>query len=622
MPGWALLGAHLRIFLLITALSVAVYANSFYNSFHFDDQHYIVTNPYIRDLSNIPTFFKSSQYSSFEKMFTGHYRPLLVTSYALNYAISDLNPVGYHLVNLGFHTGSAFLVFLILEAMLGSSGLPATFTALAVAFIFAVHPFNSEVVNYITARSSVMCSFFYLLSFYCWILFRNVAAGFSLRPMSTPYYLASLLAFLLAMLTKEIAITLPVMLVLYDMYFYRSTPKSATRRCYHLSYLPYILLGAVPYLIYRFRVYGGIGLSGGTRDFYTNLLTQSKVLLKYMQLMILPLGLSIEHDIATSNSIYDVSLIISIVALLFIVTTAYLLFKRGGEWKVLSFFLLWFFITLLPTTLLPLNAILQENRGYLAGIGFPLFAGICVGKLPRQASTPLLLILISLLSIMTIQRNRVWKDDYALWRDAANKSPNSARVHDNLGLAYIGRGEYDLAIAEFQRTLELHPLYYLAYYNAGVVYQLQNSLDLARDSYEECLKINPQYFRAYYNLGILYRKTGDLDKAIQAYEKAISLDQRHSFVYNNLGVALTDRGQTDKAESVFKKAVELDPGYEKAYFNLGNLYYKAGKYGLAAGAYRSSLKIKPDYKEAREMLKAALNPPIPPLLKGGKGGLQ
>jgi len=193
---------RLKIFLLIAALSSVVYANSLSNSFHFDDQHYIVANPYIRDLSNIPSFFKSTRYSSFELTFTGHYRPLLVASYALNYAIGGLNPAGYHAVNLLFHVGSAFLVFLILEAMLGggrsedrskrqeargkkseirsqiapSCILPLDscfYIAFSAALIFAVHPFNAEVVNYITARSSVMCSFFYLLAFYCWVKFRS-----------------------------------------------------------------------------------------------------------------------------------------------------------------------------------------------------------------------------------------------------------------------------------------------------------------------------------------------------------------------------------------------------------------------------------------------------------------
>lgn len=688
--------AHLKIFLLIAVISAAVYANSLQNSFHFDDQHFIVGNPYIRDISNIPSFFITTQYSSFERAFTGHYRPLLVTSYAINYATGGLNPAGYHVVNLLFHIGSAFLVYLIIGAMLGGSEeaaggrwhphhipphridimgggkkgeggstahcsrLAATHcTALAAALLFAVHPFNSEVVNYITARSSVMCSFFYLLSFYCWVKYRQLAVSSkqladsnehstgmnSLSAHRSPltayyYYVASLLAFVLAMLTKEIAIMLPVTLFLYDLYFHKragqeysdypgchpdtetSSGISGSKKIHYLAYLPYVLLVILPYLAYRLLVFGRV-VGTPSRKYYTNLLTQSKVLLKYLQLMFFPSGLTIDHDIAISTTIHDIYVVLSIISLLVLLGTAYFLYKRGGEWRVLSFFVLWFFITLLPTTIIPLNAILQENRGYLAGIVFPGFVGLGIGKLRASLYSRdtllnsrkklsmvspqiFLLLTLSIYSFLTIQRNSVWKNDYTLWSDAVDKAPASARAHDNLGLAYIGKGEYDLAIAEFQKTLELQPRYYLAHYNAGVVYQLQNRVDTARSSYEACIRINPGYFRAYYNLGIVYKKTGELDKAIEAYERAIALDPRHPFVYNNLGVALMEKGDPDRAAAVFKKAIEIDPRYEKAHFNLGNIYYRAGKYGLAAESYRAALRIKPDYREAGEMLKTAL----------------
>ena len=172
-------GKNFLVFILISILSYIIYANSLNNSFHFDDQHYVVENLYIRSIRNIPAFFQSPRYSSSEKPFTSHYRPLVVSSYAVNYAMGGLDPLGYHLVSLGFHIGSAFLVFLIMQAMLWST--PVYFIPLSAALIFAVHPFKSEVVNYITARSSVMCAFFYLLAFYFWVKFREneqVAWGF------------------------------------------------------------------------------------------------------------------------------------------------------------------------------------------------------------------------------------------------------------------------------------------------------------------------------------------------------------------------------------------------------------------------------------------------------------
>src|SRR3972149_8187726 len=142
-------------FLLIVSLSIIVYINAFDNGFHYDDEHYIVVNPFLEKLENIPYIFTTPRFYSDDRFFTGHYRPLVYVTYALNKLSGGNNPLGYHVVNLAFHVGSAMLLYLIIRAMLGGGA------ALTAALIFAVHPFNSEVVNYITARSSVMSWFFY-----------------------------------------------------------------------------------------------------------------------------------------------------------------------------------------------------------------------------------------------------------------------------------------------------------------------------------------------------------------------------------------------------------------------------------------------------------------------------
>src|SRR3989304_10499822 len=153
---------NITVLILLIVLTGIVYLNSLNNGFHFDDYHHIVKNKHIRSLSNIPRFFIDMNTFSFSDESSSHYRPLVLVSHAVNYSIGRLNPAGYHIMSLTFHIGTAFLLYLILKTMLGGGFIP-----LASALIFAVHPFNSEVVNYITARSSVMSGFFYLLSFYC-----------------------------------------------------------------------------------------------------------------------------------------------------------------------------------------------------------------------------------------------------------------------------------------------------------------------------------------------------------------------------------------------------------------------------------------------------------------------
>ncbi|MBI4715090.1 MAG: tetratricopeptide repeat protein, partial [Nitrospirae bacterium] len=597
-------------------------------------------------------FFETPRYSSFEKTFTAHYRPLVVSSYALNYAAGGLNPTGYHLVNLAFHAGSAFLVFLIVKAMLrtctpqvlslrdplhsktqwvprrsnlsagiASSASPprndSNFPALAAGLIFAVHPFNSEVVNYMTARSSVMCAFFYLLAFWCWIQYRGSEKGEQPRL----YYAASLLSFLLALLSKEVAITLPAVLWLYDLYAGRIRIDFRT----HLPHLPFILLLAVPYLLLRKMFYGAMILREFSRDPGDHLITQIEVLARYFQLLFVPLGLTIDHDVSSSRSPADPIVILSLFLLIGILATGFWLFRRSGEWHPVSYFILWFFITILPTTLLPLNAVLQENRGYLPGVGFAVFLGILLHRTARwDGRIPLflLILLVTIYSVTTFQRNRVWENDVTLWTDAVRKAPASPRAHDNLGLAYFNAGLPAESERAFLETLRLNPRHYYAYYNLGVLYQTQNRLEEAARIYRRGLSIHPLFFRAHYNLGIVLKTLGRFDEAIEIYRKAIEIDSRHPFVFNNLGVLYLQKKDYPGAEGAFRSAIEKDPNYVKAYYNLGNVYFDLGRYREAETMYREAVRIQPRFENARIALERVAEKlresPVPPFIEKDK----
>ena len=288
---------EILVLFLIALLSAIIYSNSLRNPFHFDDTHHIIDNPYLKSLRHIPDIFTDTRAFSVWEGNNRHYRPLLLLTHSINYAIGGLKPAGYRLVNLTFHAGSAFLIFLIVQAMLGSSKevagsrksevrskklevrsqklevrsqifssnfLPLTsyfYIAFTAGLIFAVHPFNSEVVNYISARSSVMSSFFYLLAFYYWMKFRSQRQApptYYLLP-TTYYYIASLLVFLAGMLTKEIVITLPIILWCYDHYFLPGKKGKAGFANYvkgFIIYTPFLLLVAFPYVVVRNLVVG------------------------------------------------------------------------------------------------------------------------------------------------------------------------------------------------------------------------------------------------------------------------------------------------------------------------------------------------------------------------------
>jgi len=590
------------LILLIFLLSI-VYFNSLENGFHFDDYHHIVDNPHLKNIKNIPSFFLDT--TKFSKTgWQNHYRPLLLVTHTINYAIGGLNPIGYHLVNLSFHVGSAFLVFLIVQAMLGRrqqvgssrkeviARLPEAteaiskrdcfgtkvprndnvcfFAAFSSALIFAVHPFNSEVVNYISARSSVMSGFFYLLAFYCWVRFRNVAAGFSLRDQggiprnlkvaTTPYYLTSLLAFLLGMLTKEVVITLPVVLWLYDLYFNR--PSSGTygtqaKACgympaltcllnwrTYIPYIPFVLLVAIPYLVLSGPLTKSLIHEGGLpRSYYVNLLTGTKVLMRYVQMLFVPAHLSVDHLVQNVHHFWEWEVIASTGFLSGILVLSLWLYRHGGiVSRIISFFIVWFFVTLLPTTLIPLEAMLQENRGYLAGISFAIIVGMMIwqaagvaagvaagfslrskSEVRKYVSIALAAILIAAFSVTTIQRNRVWKDELTLWTDTASKYPMSPRAHFALANFYKRNGDIDIAIELYRRVLELDPDYHEAHNNLGVLYFKEGKIDLAIEEFKNALSSMPAYLNARMGLGKAFMKKGEMEMAEREFEAAIAL---------------------------------------------------------------------------------------------------
>ena len=168
--------AHVKknvgVLIVFILLGIGIYLNSLQNSFHYDDRHHIVQNQYIQNPANIPLFFTEHRtFSTLSGVFL-HYRPLILVSYALNFYFGNLNPAGYHLVNLGLHIGSAFILFLIISNMMRE--MEGRFYAgVAAGLLFLTTPFNSEVVNYVTARSSVMSTFFCLLAFYFWVKYRD-----------------------------------------------------------------------------------------------------------------------------------------------------------------------------------------------------------------------------------------------------------------------------------------------------------------------------------------------------------------------------------------------------------------------------------------------------------------
>jgi len=519
---------------LIALGGLLVFANTLDNSFHYDDTHSIVDNPHLKSLANLPRFFWDP--GTFSAMPEARmYRPLLLCTYAFNYALGGHVVWGYHLVNLALHLANVWLVWLLGCRLVGRG-------AWLGALLFLIHPVVSEPVNYISNRSGLLASFFFLLGLW-WVV--RVAAGEGGRRPG----LWLTLCFAAGVASKEIAFTFPLAAALYLWLL-------APARPWRLLAGP---AGLMALYLVGTRAIIGKAVGEPVRDLSTQWATQAKAAVFYLWTLVEPVHLSVEPQFAAASGWGEGPVGLALVLL----ASAGVVLWRGGNRLALCC-AGWAALALLPTSLVPLNVLVNENRLYL-----PL-AGLCLGLgglcpwLPQGRVW--LLGLLPLVGLC-LGRNAVWQDEVSLWSDAVRKGPGMARAHVNLGKAYLESEQYQEAIDSSRRALDLNPGLDRAHYNIGMAYQHLDRPEEAVASYQRALELRPDLLEARNNLGNVYLVQGRTQDALGEYRRALAL-QPHPQVYHNLGKAHLNAGQRDSAVAAFAQAIALDPDNPEPYRGL------------------------------------------------------
>ncbi len=586
---------------LLVIISAIIYHNSLDTSFHFDDHYTVEENRSIKNLSDLRTIV------TFSKT-----RPLLFLTLALNHHFSGLNTWGYHLFNLLFHIFNVCLIYFIIsityknfispgQQMSGRGSTIALFSSL----LFAVHPIQTESVSYIISRSSVFSTFFYLLGLFLFIQFNNRDDEDNKRWL---FYLGSILCFILGMLTKEILITLPVILIIYDYCFissknYREFLPRLTR-----NHLPFILI-MIGFFIFRYFLVGTLGNPAQVRAVFTNVLTEGRVIINYFRLLFFPVNLNPDPDFPISNSLLEPPVIFSIAMIIFMLIIGLRLYSSN---KPIFFGTLWFFITILPTSsIIPLRDVMAEHRLYLPSVGFFLVFSVvmnagfefCRRRLSFRGMDNIFLLglvaLFTFFSLGTVTRNADWKDEVSLWKDTVKKSPNKARPHNNFGLALKIDGIPEKAKIHYFRALELYPDYADAHYNLGLIYYDEGEKDKALKEFQETIRIQADYAKAHYNSGIVLMEKALLDESIKEYQKTIRIDPYFINAYNNLGLVYVRKGFLDQGIEQYRKGLRIDPNSQMLRTNLGAAYYEMGKKGEGEEELKRAIEINPEYMPAR-----------------------
>lgn len=617
--------------MIIILLGIVIYSNSFSCSFHFDDFPNIVDKTF-PPLTDFNSWWKLSQS-----------RLVAYYSFALNIHFNGMNVWGFHLVNLTIHLINSCLVwwltFLIFSTAIIRDHPIAKYKnelAFITALMFVSHPLATQSVTYIVQRMASLVALFYLLSIALYLKARLIN---NLSVAKYFMFAGSFLSSGLAIFTKENAFTLPFAIVLVELFFIRKEKLNVNLKNYRQLIAIMGLIGFIFIIAFKFsfKIFKSIPPNEVHAEILTPityLFTSFKVIVKYIQILILPINQVLDYDIPISTSLFEIKTLLSFLFVFSSITLASRLFKK---YRIFSFGIFWFFLTLMiETSIIPINDVIFEHRTYLPSFGFFLILSYGIYFLLRKKNKLLAFVIctciIGMNSFLTFERNKVWKDELSLWSDNVGKAPNIARPIHNRGFAYWNLGQWEKALADYSIALRNYPRYPQALSNRGVVYghfkqwekaiidyskaieidpNLVSAFSNRGTAYEElkqwekaiadytkAIELNPNYPKAYSNRGVIFEKLKLWDKAIKDYSEAIKLDPNFKLAYYNRGVAFENLKQWDKAIEDYSKMIEFDPKYKQAYIRKGYTYGEQGKWEKAIEEYNKVIEIDPSFSIA------------------------
>ncbi|HLY37998.1 MAG TPA: tetratricopeptide repeat protein [Candidatus Binatia bacterium] len=508
--------------LALAALAVVAWANSLTAPFMFDDRPAILNNSNIRQL-----WPPSVTLTAPPRSILGG-RPVVSLSLALNYAVGGLDVRGYHAFNVIVHFLSALILLGIARRTLALSprlAPAAPGLALVVAAVWLVHPVQTDAVTYVTQRTELLMGLFYLSTLY-------TAIRASHGPRSRFWETAAIVSCAIGMGCKEVMVTAPVMVMLYDRVFLYPSWAVAWRRR-RVLYVGLVATWGVlaTLLVLRPGHHFVVLMSGGRSVFerrvtpWEYLRTQFGVVARYLVLAVWPRGLCLDYGIWVARTTRDV-LPGAIVVAALVGATAWA-FRR---WPGIGFLGASFLLLLAPSsTIVPiLTETMAERRMHLPlapVITALVIAAYVLGRPTRGAfRLGLVLAVVGILSALTVQRNSDYRSEVSIWSDATRKVPSNPRAHNNLGNALLAAGDDDGAFRELTEAVRLEPDYAEAHYNLGNVYFRNGQRAEAARSYGEALRIDPELAPAHLNLGSLWFDEGRFDEAIVHYSEVLRLE--------------------------------------------------------------------------------------------------
>jgi len=596
---------------VIVVAGLVAYHNSFRGPFVFDDTDSITDNLTIRSLRSIRQVLSPPAEG---ETVTG--RPLINLSLAVNYAISRFEVWSYHVFNLVVHILAGLTLYavvrctLLLPKLQDRFGPAATFLALAVALIWTVHPLQTESVTYVVQRAESIVALLYVLTLYCVI--RGAAST-----KAVAWHVLAVLACLLGMASKEVMVSAPLIVLLYDRTFLAGSFRQALRRRWGL----YLALAATWALLAILMIQspkrgGTAGLGIGPSP-WLYMLNQFRWIVHYLRLSFWPNPVVLDYG---DNLLWRIPQVWphAIIVLGLLAATV------GAMWRQpkLGFMGAWFFAVLAPTSsVIPIAQVAAEHRMYLAlaavvGLSVMAAYGLWERLAPRLSRlrsrylrrllpATALTIIAAALVLRTVMRNRDYRSDLAIWEAAVNDWPINARAYNNVGLALDDQGRSDEAGEYVRQAIRLAPRYATAHSNLGMILAKQGKPDDAIEHIKKALEIQPNLAQAHNNMGLVLQGQGKLDQAQCHFQRALEIRPAYAEAHNNLGLLYSESSRLNEAIYHYQQAVRIRPNLAEAYNNLGLAFAQLNMLDQAIEAYQQALQFKPDLPEPRYNLLSA-----------------
>lgn len=567
-------------FALLFAL-IGVYSNHFDNTFHFDDSHCVVNNIYIRDVKNIPLFFKdATTFSSLPQ--NQSYRPMVTASYAIDYwmAGNKLDPFYFHLdMFIGYVLLCVLLYFLFLYIFNKTiEHRWNSYTALFATAFFAFHTVNAETVNYVSARSDLFSTLWLVLGLVMYFYL----------PLQRKYYLYFIPVFIGLLYKPPALMFAPILTAYLWIFVHECSIGDALSPVKWKKNYPVIFAALPAWILFVALYYFQDVMTPETwtpgNKRFNFMITQPYVVLQYIKAFFLPLHLSADTDLSAFESMTDRRFAAGILTLAAVIFLA--VFTSGKkEFRPVAFGLLWYLFALVPSSsIIPLAEVMNDHRMFFPNIGMVMAVvwtvAVFVYKHEEKIITNIAnkAVLLSLMFVVlsahaygTYQRNKVWNDAESLWYDVTVKSPKNGRGLMNYGLRMMEKGDY--ANAE--------------------------------KYYKEALKYNPYYSYLHVNLGVLHSATNRKSEAEEYFKNAERFDSKNPEVHYFYGNFLVKQKRFAEALPKLQRAIELASAHINSRHTLMELYYETGDFAALRTLATETLTYFPDDVQAKQFLQIA-----------------